>query len=399
MKINKYLITLIILLIINLDVFYLVDTNVKFFSSFDFDDIAFGISIVLFLYLIFINRNLEKPKYNYKLWFIFMLVMIFLSSFQSYILYNQNIFDGFLPQKDIIIFSLLYFPLSKAIFNKKITIDNIKKILNVFAVIQLILFISQFLLSDKITFLYINTASRYGEIRYYFNPILLDYFLLVNLNNLLDKKHILRSIIFISLVLFDVMIVQKFRLTSVGLIIIIAIGMLFNGRKINEKFKYILLLGIFAVFILNTTLVQDVIKEVFNTNTTSSTLSIRKVGRQLYFNTLSKHPLLCGGYPKKNEALLAAGMFNKIYLVDNGIFGFMYIYGSLGILWFVTLWYKMITCGYKIMKKNKNIVYFLFATFFVITSIDEAHWYWQSGFCILVIFILMLEYETKKLKI
>ena len=40
-----------------------------------------------------------------------------------------------------------------------------------------------------------------------------------------------------------------------------------------------------------------------------------------------------GGYPYIEDALEASGYYKRMYLVDNGVFGFIYIYGGVGIIW------------------------------------------------------------------
>ena len=243
----------------------------------------------------------------------------------------------------------------------------------------------------------VHTAKRYGDIRYYFDPILLDLFLIRNLNNFVNDKKKASSIFFIILILFEVMVVQKYRLTSVALILTTVIGLFVGKTNVIKKMGYIFLAAIFSVFMLNTRLVQDLISEVTVTNKTY-TYSIRETGRKLYLNTVHHHPILGGGYPKTTRALIAAGAYNNIIFSDNGVFGFMYIYGGVGLIWYITLWISMLLKGFKIYKKKKNIIYLLFPMFFLMTCINELHWYWHHGFIIFILFLTLFEREIKELE-
>lgn len=392
-KTNIWMIFIIILLFFNLDLFYLVDTETKLFGIIDFDDITFFVSIFIFLLLNVKLKSTKKIKYNYGIWFISLTILLSISSFQSYALYNQGLIRGIQAQKEIFAWSLLYFPIYKMFHLKLVEVEDIKKVLRIFGTIQLILFISQYILTNKITFLYVHTATRYGGIRYYFNPILLDYLLVDKLNNLNNNRKKINSYMYIAIILFETMVVQKFRLTSIALILIIIIYVIVGQGTIFSKIKYFLLGGIFALSIYKTELVQDVLKELLKKNNSFSTLDIRTEARKLYFERLSHHPLVGCGYPVNDYSRYLAGVSKGINLVDNGIFGFLYVYGFLGLIWVISLWLKLLYDGYKLYKEKISIVYLLFPIFFIITSINEIHWFWDSGFCILTMFIIMLNSE------
>ena len=391
-------VSLILLLIVNSIMIYFFDNNYDFFGIFDYEDFVAIFDILIAIILILATKNYKLPKNSFKGWIIFFMILCFLSSLQSHLLFEQSILDGIIVQKELISICILYFPLSKIIHNNLYEKEKLLKLLDTFAIIQLTLFITQYLLSSSVSFLTVHTAKRYGDIRYYFNPILLDFFLIRNLDNFLNKKGSKsKAIIFMALVLFEVMVVQKYRLTSIALIIVVVFGLIISKTNTIKKFGYLVTGTIFTTFMLNTRIVQDLISEVTIKNKTF-TYSIRSVGRRLYLNMVKKHPLLGGGYPKTETALNAAGLNNNIIFSDNGIFGFMYIYGLVGIIWFITLWFKLLKNGYAILKKNNSVLYLLFPLFFVMTSINELHWYWQHGFIIFILFLVLFEKEMNQVK-
>lgn len=388
---------LIITLIINTIGVYFINVNYDILNLFDYEDFISIFNIIVFLFFSLVTRKKKVKNYNFKIYIIFFIILCIVSSLQANFLFNQGFINGLLAQKEVLSVALLYFPISKIINSDIITKEELYKMINAFALIQLFLFITQYLLSNKVSFLTVYTAERYGEIRYYFNPILLDLFLVYNLNDYINssnKKGKFFNILWIALVLFDTMIVQKYRLTSIALILIIILGLLIGKTKIINKLGHIFVAGLFSLFMINTRIVQDLILE-FTVKTKTYTYSIREAGRKLYLKMLYKHPILGGGYPKSETALQAAGNYNKIYFTDNGIFGFAYIYGGLGVIWFVFLWFNMIKKGFQIFNNKHNLIYLLFPLFFVITCINEAHWYWHHGLIIFILFLILFESEYK----
>lgn len=386
-------------LFLNMIGFYFISNSYDIFGIIDYEDFLTIYNILIFMLLSYVIKDYKNHNSKYGFWMITIIFLCFLSSLQAKIIFDQSFIDGLLIQKELISAALLYFPLSKIINNDLIKKDKLFKILDRFAIIQLVLFITQYFLADKISFLAVHTAQRYGEIRFYFNPILLDLFLIRNLNSYINttNKHKVMNIFWIGLVLFEIMVVQKYRLTSIALIITIIVGMVISKTKIINKFIYIISAGVFSAIMVNTKIVQDLISE-FTVQNKTFTYSIREIGRNLYMQMLNNHPILGGGYPVSATARDAAGYNNLILLDDNGIFGFAYIYGALGLIWAISLLLKILKNGFKILNKTKNLVYFLFPLLFIITCVNELHWYWQHGFIIFVIFLIMMEEELKTIK-
>ena len=106
-----------------------------------------------------------------------------------------------------------------------------------------------------------------------------------------------------------------------------------------------------------------------------------------------KHPILGGGYPSNfyQPARYAAGIDQLIYLYDNGIFGFMYIYGIIGLIWLVSLWAKILKDGSYIQKQYSEMLFLLYPFFFIITCMNELHWYWEYGMVVFSLYLCAME--------
>lgn len=391
-KIKIYNIIMFIVFSLGLSCFNLFDEKGVFGIS--IDDIGLVVAAFWGLFIWYKLKNIPNPKFEYKWWCISVCALVLFSSLQSHLLFGQPLFLGIRVQRAFLIWSLLYFPLQKAISCGWFKKQDIQSIVRCIGIIELILFISQYFLYDKVVFLYTNVGERYDDLRFYFQPIWIDLMLIMELDNYVNtgkKKEKIKSVILIMLSLFEVMVVQKFRLTSMALIICIVMGLLIAKGKVSKRLYNVVLIGIILAVLYNTTLVQDVLSELFNESSNDSTLSIREQGRELYLNTLLKHPILGGGFPHEEclSAYRAAGVFKNIFLVDNGVFGFAYIYGGVGCIWLITLWGKMLSKGIKILKNSGRIFYFIFPLFFVITATNEAHWYWMNGFMVLVLFLTL----------
>ena len=107
--------------------------------------------------------------------------------------------------------------------------------------------------------------------------------------------------------------------------------------------------------LLNTTMFRDIIEQFSLGFTDYGHFGIRADARKLYLEMLAKHPFLGGGYPYIENALEASGYYKRMYLVDNGVFGFIYIYGGVGIIWIAALWTKLIKMSRKVFENKKQI--------------------------------------------
>lgn len=404
LRIKKRNMYLVLLIIMNFSFFYVFSGSTKI-AGISLDDIALMLAILWGSIEWIKLSGKPNPKFKFGCMMFSLIILVILSSLQSWKLYGQGILLGVQAQRFQIVWALLYFPITKLLYYDKLRVDEIKKMIRLLGIVQLVLFIVQYIVGNQFLFLQVQAGQRYGEARYYFLPTLLDLALFLELDNLFNKEKkmtpkekILPYFIIVG-VLFETMVVQKFRLTSIALIVCIIIALLLNRASVKIKISYLLIGVVFIMVMFNTQIVQDVITEFFTgvTNSgTASTMTIRQTGRELYLSIIAQHPILGGGYPHQNciAACEAAGMYNRIYLVDNGMFGFAYVFGGLGIAWILVLWGMMFYNAWKIYRKRAaKLLYGLFPLFFIFTGMNEIHWYWEAGFMIMSIFLALFSEE------
>ena len=345
-KIKHRLIALFIVVSMCARYYYLIDVEGSFLG-FSFPHIAVFTALVwgLAIWL----RLIKKPdiRFPYSVQMLIFPFLAFLSAFHAFRLYGRNIFSGFFTQYFTIAWALLYYPISKYVHYGKITVEDIKKLIKVVGAIQLIIFIGQYILTDVARFTYVHEGTRYGEVKFYFSPVLLDLLLFLEFDNFTEnggKMNIwgkLSSLGYMFAILFEVMVVIKYRLTTAGLLLCLGLGVILWKSSIKKKTLYVVLAIIGGLFLLNTTMVQDILNEVLRGQTYTggrSTLTARELGRAFCVDIFFKHPILGGG--SIGLTVSAEGIAQDIYLGDYGFAGFLFIYGGLGILWAISLWAK-----------------------------------------------------------
>lgn len=393
-KIKPVMVSFVVVFVMNLYFLYLIDPHYDTIMGIPAQDFALFTAILWGAYYWAKLIRRPNPPFRYGKWIIALGIMAVLSSVQSNLLYGQSFLQGFAPQRWVLIWSLMYFILRKLIYYKKIDFNSLMKIIVFIGLLQLILFIFQYFLGDSYLLLHVNSGLRNGRVRYYFGPILLDLLFLYMLDRFNTAKALKKIpyMVCCALILFETMVVQQFRLTTMGLILCLGLYIVFVRTKSQTKLFYFVVGAVVLGFLFSTPLVQNVLDQVLRGNYDGGML-IRNVSRRLYFETLLKHPILGGGYPNSfyQPARQAAGMNSLINLYDNGVFGFIYIYGTVGIIWIVTFWTKLIRDGRYIQKKFSELVFLLFPIFFVIACMNELHWYWEYGMVVFSLFMCLME--------
>lgn len=375
----------------NLYYFYLIDRIEVKLSGIEAKDIALGLAVLWGAFYWIRMIKLPNPRFRFRFWMLLFLAMVLLSSLQSYWLYGQSIFRGIAPQRWVFIWALVYFPLRKCIYHNKIELKDIMRILVVFGVIQLVLFTLQFFLGDGVLLLHVGRGIRNGRTRYYYNTVLLDLLFMLYLDKIAknDGRKKIWNVMLLIWILFDVMIIQQFRATTCGLIACLVLFLALTIGRTKHKLLYSFLGSGVIVFLLFTPIVQDALTQIL-TGAFDSGMKIRSVGREIYLQTLAAHPVLGGGYPStyyEPAVSAATGGNPAVYLGDNGVFALMFLYGGIGIVWLVTLWYRLIANGLKIRKIVLEAAFLLYPVFYIVEAINGIEWYWDYGFVIFSVFL------------
>lgn len=399
-KTNKVTIMFFFILISSQSYFYLIDDKLEILKI-QPSDFALIVALFWAAFILGSYQKLNLKRIQFAGYMVLFVALIFLSSLQSQLLFGQSIKYGLIQQRRLLIWIFVYFAIELALIKGKFSDEQLISMIRIIGRIELAIYISQYFLYDYIHFLYVSVSSRYNDVRFYFTPTLLDFLFMIEIDFLLSKynskREKIKSGITIVLILFEVMIVQKFRLTTMALICCFVLCVLIKRFSKAIKLIYVMTVALGICILLNTTMFRDIIEQFSLGFTDYGHFGIRVDARKLYLEMLAKHPFLGGGYPYIENALEASGYYKRMYLVDNGVFGFIYIYGGIGIMWIVALWTKLIKMSWKVFE-NKNVTYFLlFYLFFILTCINELHWYYDSGIGVFILSLCILDAKYNEL--
>lgn len=390
------IIGLIAILISSENFFYLINPKfTKIFGIFEVNDIFIFMALIWGIFIMYQYRHLPNPKYYFKYVIIFAIFLMISSSIQSYFKYGQSIMLGIRPQRFWIIWALMYFPISKLLYLNKISYKKLEQCIFYIGTIEIILYCSQYFLQDYVTILNVGTNDTYSSTRFYVSNVFLNLLLFINLNRIFNKKKILSSSLYVSAILFVIIIVGKMRMTFIAVSCAIIVGTLVwkNGKVLKV---------LVSICLISCSLILSNVEEVKSIITTLqgdssiNTLDIRDKGRKFYIDEIKENPILGGGYinTQWEPSAIASRVDENIYWVDNGIFGFAYFYGTLGLTWIIILFFKIFKMSIYIKDKYNCYTFFLMPIYWVISMVTELNWYYNSFF-VMTLMICMLEKQYR----
>lgn len=159
-----------LIIFFNLQGLYLLDD-----TAFHTSDVAVILEIAFIAYVAI--KGGYKGKSRYQILMLMPIVLMFTSSYSAHLHYGQPLWYGIRAQRAWISAMLMYFPISGLIRNKKISINNIAKILDRMIFVYMILLIVQFFLGSSVAFLHLSISSRFGSARLYAST----YFIVLHL--------------------------------------------------------------------------------------------------------------------------------------------------------------------------------------------------------------------------
>lgn len=362
--------------------------------------ISIGYTIIYFKKRIIRVNGTEFGKYL----LLFALLICF-GILNSYYRFNEDIFFNFRRVLVIIASILLYFVGADSISKGKITSVELRKIIIAIGVLALMLFVLQYVLYDQIQFLDVHTGIRKGStrIRFYYNCILLILPLFLCFDIFLKKRNLYRyiCIIFAIGVMFEVYIIQNYRMSTISVVITIACGYFLYSRSYKKLIVFIAIVIGSLIFVYTSNELREIWQSFVNG---TDTFAVRAQALTYYSEKLKDSLLFGYGtvFPAEilSTAALAAGYGQWIQLGDNGILGFAYCYGILGILWFICFWIVLYKKGIYLFKSSKTRIMYglLFPLYMTIVLRSEILWYWNNGFVVFVLYLLLLESDIYNLK-
>lgn len=381
LKLDKYQIMMEILVLM-----LLLGQYIRYFSR------VSSVIIIVFSLIYIVLRNVRMKYGAYKYYMISFMVILLIGIIKSALLFDQSVIRGIIKLLPTFASIFLYFVFSDMVNRGKINNKNIRITIIAIMIICLIVFITQFFLGEQ--FDYLEVAHRYtnNRIRYYFQCIGITCGICLLISDILSGNNKLINYIIILISFVEIAYMQQFRMTTWSLIVAIAATYMISRKSWKKLIVFISMFPLgYVVYLTNSELQLMIYSFLNGTNTfTTRALALPYYIKQLSGNWLLGNGFVINDLPY-NRAAYAAGYGINIFLNDNGILGFIYMFGLVGFVWFVCLWIKFFKDCLHSREQKFDIFGFIFPLYLAGTCRTELHWFWNSGFIVLVIY--MLHYE------
>lgn len=377
---------------------YLIPSNVKA------ADITNGLVIAFLIFYILVYKRIAKGRYL-TIFIGFMLIVIS-SALSAFFLFGQSIVDGVIVLRSMFIQLAISIPLINLIKRGTMSRENVINTTVVSARIACWLYGIHYVLYEVVSFSLLNIApaewGRYGSPRFYFLLVIPSFLLFHGVAKIFEGKFKILYFSDILIVLFLMMQVCKMRMMTISTVIAVAIGLIV-AKKMGFRKAGFIAFGIISVLIvLNLTdMGNDFLNLLFNGSSSVSELMIRSYGRMKHIQSFLMHPVFGLGYPHENcvesisefgtyTSVTISGTEQKVYIGDNGIFDFLYIFGIAGIVWLVGLFVGFLKKSIVSIKVYNNTLYLMVVLGMIIDSYTELNWFF-GGMLFIGIFIALME--------
>lgn len=368
------------------DVFGLIDAdaiNVAGVLNIDlvWQVLLLGVSIVLYHG----SRRLPSTKTSAVQGILFgtLIVMCFVAAWRCNVLTGQPFVRGILPQRGFIACILAAILLRRPFKAGMVDGRRLLRDLVVLGCISSALYLLQAVAGSSVSFVHAASTERYGGIRLYINGGLSTVSGIVGFWLCLrdgDWRDIVPTALALAVILF----VSKGRLELITYLATLFGLLLFSKGSARAK-VLVLCFGVLAIiFFAQTEMFSQVVDSFINGQVggTEDTSSIRKAGREYYDFVLdsTESTMIGTGYPSTlyPPAASMAGFDYEYYLVDNGISGFRYVYGDLGVAIVVACLAFAIWFSWKNRHGHIRAVILAFLLFLVLPAVNLA-WWWNTS--------------------
>lgn len=400
-KINPWCVFLFLILSSSCNFFYLFPNEIGNISLKDFSIILILLCFCCSSFYIF------KSKVIFNKVFCFIeistIILVLTSSYAALIHWRQPLWYGIRAQRLYLIYPFLLLIYLSLFKSNKINFKQIVKVLYTFSIIEL--FISAFQVFITPNFIFLNIQISKGG-RFFGVPLRLyledsKYIILFcsfySLDKFIREEKILSNGLFSFLSLLLLALIDQSRMLIVTFIITFVL--LIFKAKIGRKKKLSFIVA--TLFLLICFLFTPFANSIFSllNKTSADTSEIRAIGRTFYLDTLKQSPILSGGFVNTDWELsiIGARMNEFIFANDNGIFGFLFYYGLIGLLYIFFLYFFLIKKSYFIYKKTKNISLFTFIVFSLIGSYSVYSFGMSAHIGFPIILILLEVYPLNTL--
>lgn len=391
---NRYIVFLGFIWLLYEQFFYLMPDSI---GGFLFSDIA-NCLLLVFSAFVIIKEGLLHPRawdIMHKLGCCLIMLTV-IAVFMADIHWHQSIMTSFFPQRSLIVIAFSYFAIEILLKHERIKTDEIYHMLMTLGKIYLLVFMAQFILlyGAGLQFMTCEIKMSMELPRFYVDGSILLLVLFHEITKMLNDRICFSSLLWIAMEAVYFFLMCQTRMILIG--IICAIGIYFLTWKTTKKRKLIAcaILTVAMILVWNTSLFQDTINMSGSSRDTSG---IRINGILFYLEQLTKSPVFGYGYPNSSLADAQRGRNIGYMLNDNGVFGFAYIYGALGVFWIIVLYFTLIAKSWKLNKSEQYSSTFMMSCYFAAVSSTLIHWYWvRSTTFLLILLCAIIERASKE---
>ena len=396
-NIRKILFFLILLLpeqfihLVNHDHFYIM-------THINYSDFVILIYFCLFMYMLYHYKINDLRQYYYANNMLMIVPLTIIAAVVPHFLFGQSIISAFLVQRRFIMLICGYYLARTAIINNIISKDYLWKCIYGLSFVITGFFIIQHAISNYVRILDVFYTERFGvritENNTYSFVLLIGSLILYCKTT--DKKERILACLGLIMAYYHCVFVDQTRIVMAAYGIVTVLLIVLIDKKMSKKAIYLFLVFGIVLWMLESDLGQYFISAIMDTSSDPSA-RIRAIGKELYISELIKSPLVGRGYPYNDEAYKAAGIYDLIYLNDNGIYGFTYIYGLFGLAWYIWLSIKMFICSIKALKEC-DYKYVLYTVYLQVICANIIWWYWYFSFGLIftIMLAMMEDYNSAK---
>lgn len=380
---------LFVFLMFNIHVFYLLPSNSITRSLTFIWSLMWLCSTVLRSFsLISVLRKFSFPS--------LFLILIFIAAFQGYKIYGQPILMGLSPQRISAADIMVLFPLLVALNKHTLNYTKIMSVVRLIVLIESLFCVIQFFLGTKFDLLYVHMYIHNGRMRIYADIVLMQFVYFDILNSILQKKINRKkgSLILLSIFTYIYLVAQ--HRSSILILLSITVAAIFIWKKINITKIVIICLTMFAAFaFLNSVYFSKIMDAIINN---TGTFMVRSNARTFYLEQLKNNWLLGCGYSNANwlNAYIYSGMSEGYLLADNGIYGYIFSYGWLGMVWYFIFMIMLFRSGIRKYQRDGNIVLILIFLFFVLGNLTFSWFFEIDMICVPMTFCIIYAYKSDK---
>ena len=362
-------------------------------GRFKYSDISVVLSV---MYTSIILLRYGEPKgCRWKYWIYAYLGLSIVSAITAWFFYNQSLLRGIFVQRCQLSYLFLFLGVERLFELKKIQKDDIIHYTYLLCWIELLLCTIQYLMysSGGTLFMRVGNNLRYESVRLYFDPGLILMVAFHAYESALKGKNRIRNVIFVIWTMIFLVIITKMRMMTAAFLVSLAIGLLIWKGTALKKILYISLGGGVGLFALSKiALFQDLLQTVSNLEGDAN-YGVRLAGRSVFINELMKSPITGRGYPSVSSES-ATGILKGYLFVDNGIWGLIYSYGILGLVWWIGMWCSVLKRSWSIRKYH--MFYFLYFLYYTVGLMTDFAWFWTATSSFVVVVAMLFEEIREK---